>query len=158
MERLDGCISRTAHQRFWGTIPISIALMQATLVGGEEGRPRQIDCRRQSSPTWTRDIARAGYALDAAGGVLAVGTGLIAQHRFDAELPQTTEAWRLLIGHRLASFAFLGMTGALAVARAWCGRPTAGTLALGAVGIALSVVLGALCGRLVYDHGVGVER
>jgi uncharacterized membrane protein len=98
-------------------------------------------------------LGKRGIAAAAVAGVAAGVTGLIAQEEVNVSGP----ALDTLITHRTLNLAVVAATSAMAIERSRAERPgwaylLGGLAALGTV--AYSAYLG---GKLVYEHGVGVE-
>jgi uncharacterized membrane protein len=99
-------------------------------------------------------VGRVGIVLAAASAALAGVFGFIAQEAVDID----DEAQPILQTHRTLNVAALGVVTAMAIARASRKRPTTGYLLTGVAAIAVVSFSAYLGGKLVYSHGLGVEK
>ena len=98
----------------------------------------------------TGRVSMTGAAVTtAAAGVF----GFIAQEEVKAG-----EARDLLVTHRTLNVGFLGLVTAMAALRAKTERPTWAYISAGLIGFAGLLYSSYLGGKMVYAHGVGVER
>lgn len=106
--------------------------------------------------TGHRGLMKLGSRLmpvAAASGGVAAATGLVAQ-----EAVRTRGASHdVLVTHRNLNLALVVATGVLAAARRKRDRPSLGYLAAGIGGLLVLNYTAYLGGKLVYQHGVGVE-
>lgn len=99
-------------------------------------------------------VGRIGIMLAAASAAVAGVFGFIAQEEVDID----DETRPILQTHRTLNIAALGVVTALAIRRAAQKRPGAGYLLAGLAAIATVGVSAYLGGKLVYAHGVAVEK
>lgn len=99
-------------------------------------------------------VGKIGIALAAASSALAGVFGLIAQE----EVKVDDRSRPILQTHRTLNIAALGVVTALAIRRASMKRPGIGYLLAGLGAIGAVGVSGYLGGKLVYAHGLGVEK
>lgn len=99
-------------------------------------------------------VGRVGIVLAAATAGLAGVFGFIAQEEADI----SDDALPILQSHRTLNILALAGATALAVVRAARKRPTVGYLLAGVGAIALVGYSAYLGGKLVYTHGVAVEK
>ncbi|HEX6533338.1 MAG TPA: DUF2231 domain-containing protein [Gemmatimonadaceae bacterium] len=119
------------------TLPLAVG---ADLLGRATGDPELLE------------VGRRSMALAAVGALASAVTGLIAQEEVSTE----GESHDMLITHR--NLNLLATLTATAMAT-WRSRrePNAGYLALGLAGIGVVAYTAYLGGKMVYEHGVGVE-
>lgn len=100
------------------------------------------------------EAGRLGIGMAAAGAAFAAVAGLLAQEssRFD------DEAREMLVTHRTLNLGLIGLTTAMAIRRARRKEPSLRYLAAGLAGVGMMTYSAYLGGRMVYGHGVGVER
>lgn len=119
------------------TLPLAVG---ADLLGRATGDPDLLE------------VGRRAMTVAAAGALVSAITGLIAQEEVSTE----GESHDMLITHR--NLNLLATLTATAMAT-WRSRrePSAGYLALGLAGIGVVGYTAYLGGKMVYQHGVGVE-
>lgn len=104
-----------------------------------------------------RSLMRTGARLmpvAAASGVVAGAAGLIAQGAVEV----SEEASDVLTTHRNLNIGLVALTAVLAAVRGRSTVPSIGYLAAGIAGVAAMNYTAYLGGKLVYHHGVGVEK
>ncbi len=99
-------------------------------------------------------VGRIGIRLAAASAAIAGVFGFIAQE--EANIEEASQP--ILQTHRTLNIAALGVVTALAIKRAAMKRPTVGYLLAGLGAIAAVSVSAYYGGKLVYTHGVAVEK
>ncbi|HEX7117724.1 MAG TPA: DUF2231 domain-containing protein [Longimicrobiales bacterium] len=97
---------------------------------------------------------KLGIALTAATGALAGVFGLIAQE--EVEL-RDDRAGDILVTHRTLNMGFVALATAMAVVRMRRRKPSLRYLATGLASIGAVAYSAYLGGKMVYDHGVGVD-
>jgi uncharacterized membrane protein len=118
--------------------------------------PASFACDLVGWVTGNRSLMRTGATLMpiATGAAAMAGTaGLVAQGA--AEVPEA--AHDLLTTHRNLNLGLVGLAGVLSVLRARRAEPSPGYLLAGLAGLAVMQYSAYLGGRMVYEHGVGVE-
>ncbi len=100
------------------------------------------------------NTGKFGMALTAVTGALAGVFGLIAQEEVKLRNERVGD---MLVTHRTLNFGFVGLATALAVARARRRKPSLRYLAAGAASIGVVAYSAYLGGKMVYQHGVGVD-
>lgn len=101
------------------------------------------------------DLGRLGMMLGAGSAALAAVAGLAAQEEVDVE--EGSEAYEMLVTHRTLN---VGLVAASAGMAAWRWREpeaTPGYLGLGLAALGLLGYSAYLGGKMVYQHGLGVE-
>ncbi|HEU4642443.1 MAG TPA: DUF2231 domain-containing protein [Gemmatimonadaceae bacterium] len=99
------------------------------------------------------ETGRRGIGIAAISELIAGVTGLVAQEEVSVE----GESLDMLITHRNLNFFATLATGAMAMWRWRREEPSVGYLGLGLAGIGVLVYTAYLGGKMVYQHGVGVE-
>ena len=99
------------------------------------------------------EAGRLGMIGAAASAALAGIFGFIAQEEVVAG-----DAHDVLVTHRTMNISFLALASAMALLRSRRKRPTLSYLAAGVIGTAGLFYSAYLGGKMVYTHGVGVER
>lgn len=119
--------------------------------------PLAVVCDLVGVATGNRSLLRTGRRLmpiAAASGVVAGASGLVAQGSVEVN-----EAARpVLATHRNLNLGLVLMTGALALWRRASLQPSTGYLAVATAAVAAMNYTAYLGGKLVYHHGVGVEK
>jgi uncharacterized membrane protein len=99
-------------------------------------------------------VGRVGIVLAASSAALAGVFGFIAQETVDLD----SETRAILQTHRTLNIVALGVVTAMAISRVAQKRPSTGYLLAGLGAIAAVSVSAYLGGKLVYSHGVAVEK
>jgi uncharacterized membrane protein len=108
---------------------------------------------RMSGNQSLMETGRRAMTLAAAGAIVSVTTGMIAQEEVNAK----GDAHDLLITHRNLNIAATVVATLMAHWRSAHARPSVAYLALGAASVAVVAYTANLGGQLVYHQGVGVE-
>lgn len=103
--------------------------------------------------SWMRAGARM-MPVAAASGALAATAGLVAQGAVEVD----RGALETLVTHRNLNLGLVALTGVLALVRARSETPSIVYLAAGVAGMVAMNYTAYLGARLVYRHGVGVEK
>lgn len=102
-----------------------------------------------------KDMGRMGMALAAGSAALAAVAGLAAQEEVDVE--EGSEAYEMLVTHRTLNVGLVAVGTSMAVWR-WREREASpGYLALGLAALGVVGYSAYLGGKMVYEHGLGVE-
>jgi uncharacterized membrane protein len=109
--------------------------------------------RALGKPGWMRSAARL-MPIAAASGAAAAASGLVA--RGAVNIPPA--AHPTLVTHRNLNLGLVALTTALAVVRSRHDPPGLGYFVAGLAGVAAMNYTAYLGGKLVYRHGVGVEK
>ncbi|CAN5510937.1 hypothetical protein BH24GEM3_BH24GEM3_05080 [soil metagenome] len=99
------------------------------------------------------EMGRRTIPLAAASALLSGVFGFIAQETIEAE----GEAYDQLVTHRNLNLGLVRLTALMARSRTRRSRPSVGYLALGLAGLGAMSYSAYLGGKMVYEHGVGVE-
>lgn len=104
-------------------------------------------------PGWRRSAARL-MPIAAATGAVTATSGLVAQGA--VRIP--ADAHPTLVTHRNLNLGLVALTTALAVVRSRTAQPGPGYFLAGLAGVVAMNYTAYLGGKLVYRHGVGVEK
>lgn len=111
-------------------------------------------CARRTSSRELESVGRVGVTLAAVSAAAAGVFGLIAQEEVEVD----EHARRILQTHRTLNIVALGLVTALAIRRRSARRASTSYLLLGLAATAVVSFSAYLGGKLVYTHGVGVEK
>ena len=99
------------------------------------------------------EVGRLTMPVAAASAAVAGVLGLIAQEVVETD----DEGMEMMITHRTLNLGLIGIAGAMAARRVGQKKPSAGYLAVGAMGIGAMIYSAYLGGQMVYDRGLGVR-
>jgi uncharacterized membrane protein len=99
-------------------------------------------------------VGRVGIVLAACSAALAGVFGFIAQEAVDLD----RETRPILQTHRTLNIVALGVVTAMAINRVARKRPSRGYLVVGLAAVATVSISAYFGGKLVYSHGLGVEK
>lgn len=108
---------------------------------------------RISGSRWLMKLGARLMPVAAASGAAAAVTGFVAQEAVEAK----GVSHDILVTHRNLNVALLALTAALAAARRTRAQPNLAYLGLGIGGLFVMSYTAYLGGKMVYQHGVGVE-
>lgn len=133
------------HELHPSFVHFPLALFPAALVADVAGRV--------SGNRWLMKLGARLMPVAAASGAVAAVAGLVAQEAVAAK----GASHDVLVTHRNLNLALVLATSLLAAARRKRGEPSLAYLACGMGGLLVMSYTAYLGGKMVYQHGVGVE-